>query len=495
LTAALAAALCLLAGPSHSWAQALPVQLVPAITTIAGDGTQGYTGDGQAGTSAELYSPFGVAADNAGNVYIADFEKNVIRKVTPDGKISTIAGNGHQGYLGDGGPAANALLDNPGGVAVDSAGNVYIADTGNSVIRTISASTGNISTYAGNGTAGHGGDGGPATSAELNLPYGMAFDGAGNLYIADTQSERIREVFASNHYIATIAGGGSTLYTASPTPATSALLQPPVSVAVDRRGNVYFPDSFHHVIREVSGGNVYTFAGNGSQGNSGDGHAAISAELDSPYGVVLDAASNLYISDSGNNNIRMVSASTGNIVTFAGTGTGGFAGDGGPAILGEFKLPFGIGMDPAGILYVADSTNYRVRKISTASFPTTAVGSTSISQNVLFQLNVAQSITSITAGISQGSQQEYKTGTITGCTVNGTTSNSGGAICTIPIIFNPAYPGLRGVPLTAITSLGTFTFGLTGVGTGPQVAFTPGIISTIAGGAPRRAHARAPRIP
>ena len=217
-----------------------------------------------------------MAVDASGNLYIADTGNNRIRKVSATGIITTVAGNGSAGYSGDGGPATSAQLDGPEGVAVDGSGNLYIADTCNNRIRKVSA-TGIITTVAGNGSAGYSGDGGPATSAQLSLPAGVAVDGSGNLYIADSGNNRIRKVSATG-IITTVAGNGSPGYSGDGGPATSAQLNQPAGVAVDASGNLYIADSSNNRIRKVSAtGIITTVAGNGFDGYSGDGGPATSA--------------------------------------------------------------------------------------------------------------------------------------------------------------------------------------------------------------------------
>ncbi len=334
------------------------------INTLAGT-TQGYAGDGGAATSAKMYQPYGTAVDSAGNLYIADTYNSRIRKVTAStGNISTVAGSATLGYSGDGGPATSAELSYPHGVAVDGSGNLYIADTQNNRIRMVTASTGIISTVAGNGTVGYSGDGGAATSAELTYPNGVAVDSVGNIYIADTQNNRIREVTASTGNISTVAGNGTFGYSGDGGAATSAELTYPDGVAVDGSANIYIADFDNCRIRKVtaSTGIISTVAGNGTGGYSGNGGAATSAELYAPDGVAVDSAGNIYVADTGNNVIRKVTASTGIISTVAGNGTYGYSGDGGAADSATLKGPSGVAVDSAGNLYIADASN-RIRAV------------------------------------------------------------------------------------------------------------------------------------
>ncbi|HEX2232245.1 MAG TPA: hypothetical protein VHG69_02655, partial [Thermoleophilaceae bacterium] len=278
------------------------------VSTVAGTGSFGYSGDGGPGTSARLASPTDVVADAAGNVYIADFNNHRIRRVTPGGVITTFAGTGSSGYTGDGGPALLARLDGPIGLTIDGAGNIYLADFNNHVIRRITAA-GIISTVAGNGSAGSSGDGGPATSARLDGPGDVQIDGAGNLYIPEYNGDRVRKVTAATGTISTVAGTGSSGYSGDGGPATAARLFQPIGVDVDSLGNVFIADLSNHVIRRVnSAGTINTVAGTGTAGYSGDGGAALSARLSSPSRVTLDTGGNFFISDSGNHRVRRVEA-------------------------------------------------------------------------------------------------------------------------------------------------------------------------------------------
>jgi len=330
------------------------------ITTVAG-GAPFYanTGDGGPATSTLLFMVAGIAVDAAGNLYIAEVDAYVdsgfgaIRKVSPSGIISTVAG-GDTLNLGDGGPATSALLYDPQGIAVDAAGDLYIAEFASNRVRKVST-TGTITTVAGSGsTNGSLGDGGPATSATLNGPLGVAVDAAGNLYIADSENRRVRKV-SSDGIITTVAGNGSTnTALGDGGQATNATLVGPAGVAVDAAGNIYIADSLDNRIREVSpAGIISTLAGNGSAAYSGDGGLAILAALSSPVSVAVDATGNLYIVDSGNSRVRVVTTD-GKINTIAGDGSQfGESGDHGPATSAGLGFPFGVAFGSGGEIYVS----------------------------------------------------------------------------------------------------------------------------------------------
>jgi trimeric autotransporter adhesin len=337
------------------------------ISTVAGNGTAGYSGDGGAATSAELNEPFGVAVDKSGNIYIADTRNNRVRKVTAStGIISTVAGNGTAGYSGDGGAATSAELDYTWNIGLDSAGNIYIVDLYNNRIRKVTVSTGIISTVAGNGTAGYSGDGGAAISAEIWEPNGVALDTANNIYIADTQNLRIRKVTVSTGIITTVAGIGKCCYSGDGGPATSAEIGEATGVALDSANNIYFGDPETNRVRKVtaSTGIISTVTGNGTYGFSGDGGAATSAELEFPGEVAFDSAGNVYIPDANNYRVRKVTVSTGIISTVAGNGMYGYSGDGGAAISAELYEPMGVAFDSAANIYIGDTSNNRIRKVT-----------------------------------------------------------------------------------------------------------------------------------
>jgi hypothetical protein len=348
------------------------------ITTVAGNGGGGYSGDGGPATNASLYYPESAALDAAGNLFIGDFVNNRIRKATTNGIITTVAGNGNPGYSGDGVPATNATV-RPAGVALDTNGNLFIADWNNNRIRKVDTN-GIITTVAGIGSPGYSGDGGPATSASLAYVEGVTVDGAGNLFIADTVNNRIRKV-DTNGIITTVAGKGPAVYgsySGDGGAATNAGLDTPYSTAVDVSGNLFIADFYNNCIRKVdTNGIITTVAGNGDWGYSGDGGPATNATLDEPYGVAVDSSGNLFISDSSNDRIRKVDTN-GVITTVAGKDCWGYSGDGGPATNATLNLPAGVALDSVGNLFLADLGNERVREVVLfASYPTLTLNNVS----------------------------------------------------------------------------------------------------------------------
>jgi sugar lactone lactonase YvrE len=346
------------------------------VKTLAGSPIPGYTGDNGYATAAQLDYPWGLTADASGNLFIADHANNVIREISK-AVITTVAGNGVAFYSGDSGQATNASLSFPSGVAVDASGNLFIADYFNQRIRKVSK--GVITTYAGTGnSSGFSGDGGQAISAQLGGPEGVAVDAAGNLYIADVYNQRIRKV-ATNGVITTVAGNGTAGYSGDGGLAVAAQLRSPYGLTLDAAGNLYIADSDNNCIRKVStNGIIATVAGNATPGYSGDGGPAVSAQLKTPWSVAVDSAGAIYIADLSNNAVRKVS--NGTITTVAGGGSG-FTGAG-PANGIGLNAPNGVAVDVDGNLYIADTGNQRILELvppapailGLSAFPITPTG-------------------------------------------------------------------------------------------------------------------------
>ncbi len=341
------------------------------ITTYAGNGTLGYAGDGGPATNAELIKPIGVHFDVDGDLLIC--HEGLIRKVNSStGIISNIAGDGLAMTLGDSGPATNALINNPRSICTDATGNLYIADYWAITIRKIDAATNIISKYAGISlTPGYSGDGGPATNAKISGAFSIYIDTSTDvLYISDTYNYRIRKVNMLTGTITTFAGTGINGYLGDGGPATAARLSRTLGICNDRNGNLYIGDWDNACIRKVDvvTGTISTFAGNGTTGYSGDGGPATSAMLSEVGGICFDSCGNLFFSDGAlvgsNYRIRRIDAATNIITTVAGNGTSGYFGDGGPATNAMFSRTYGITIDQSGNLYVADIDNNRIRKIT-----------------------------------------------------------------------------------------------------------------------------------
>ncbi len=339
------------------------------IATVAGNGLFGTTGDSGLSTLANLSSPWNVDVDASGNFYIATSWR--VRKVDiASGIITTVAGNGTAGFVGDGGLAINASIDNLIGLDVDNSGNIFIADNNNNCIRRVDAVTGIITRVAGTDTAGFNGDGILATTARLNHPQGVAVDAQGNIFISDQYNFRIRKVDVTTGLISTIAGNGMSGYTGDNGAATSATFYFPKGLTTDNFGNVYVADCNNHVIRKINlaSGIITTIAGNGFGagqvigGDFGDGGLATLAELNFPTDVKLDIHGNIFIADAQNGKIKMVSSTNGLITTIAGGGSSGL-GDGGLATDANLSYADGVAIDANGNLYIADYYHARIRKV------------------------------------------------------------------------------------------------------------------------------------
>ncbi len=430
-----------------------------SLKTIAGDGAMGYAGDGGLATSAGLGIPDGIGFDPAGNLYIADSGNNVVRKVDTQGVITTFAGNGAKGYTGDGGQAVNAELDLPLGVTSDAAGNIYVLDSGNNVIRKVNAA-GVITTFAGTGTAGHAGDGGPATAARFNLPQGARFDKAGNLLVAQCGGASVRRIDI-NGIITTVAGNFTSGFLGDGGQATSAELNCPSAAAADAAGNLYIADYFNQRIRKVDPtGVITTIAGDGNASFSGDGGPATAAELNLPNDVVVDAAGNIYIADSGNNRIRKIDTS--GIMT---TVAGGLQNAGSPGV----NTPLALTFDAAGNLYYSDAGSNTVQEffpVGTAPFQGTPLGTTAATQTVTLS-NIGNLPITIASGTSFSLSGNPSDFAVSGGTcLAGATIESDGGSCTLQISFTPTVAGLRTLVVSVVDSAlnSPQTFSINGTG-------------------------------
>ncbi len=427
----------LLAMASHTQAQGiLTVTPSTTLTTLAGTGATGYSGDGGAASAATLAAPSAVAYDAAGNLFFADAQNHVVREISRSGQISTVAGNGLEGYGGDGAAATAATLDTPTGVAVDASGNIYIADSHNHRIRKVSGGT--ISTIAGTGTPGFAGDGGAATAAQLWLPSAVAVDASGNVYVADTNNQRIRKISGST--IATIAGDGEELFAGDGAAATAAVLDSPTGVAVDAAGNVYIADRHNQRIRMVTpGGTISTVAGSGGASFSGayggDGASPAAASLSRPSGVSVDAGGNIYIADTGNQRIRIIAGGAGGTIgSVAGSNQQGFAGDAGAATNATLNMPRAVAANGSGGLAIADKLNQRIRTttLPSLSFANSGVGILSTPQSVTLA-NTGSAPITVSSIVLSGA---FTTATGGSCTATPITL-AAGANCTESIAFLP----------------------------------------------------------
>ncbi|MFQ6098907.1 MAG: NHL repeat-containing protein [Armatimonadota bacterium] len=342
----------------------MPQYPIGTITTVAGNGKPGYSGDGGPAVEARLNWPRDMSPAPDGDLYIADTMNHCIRRVSRDGTITTVAGTGTEGYSGDGGQAVHAELNAPRDVEVGADGCLYVADTSNHCIRKVGVD-GIISTVAGTGIEGYSGDGGRATDARLAWPQDVAVGADGTLYFTDTGNHRVRTVSPEGS-IETVAGTGACGDGGDGGPAVRARLARPRGVFVEAAGCLYIGDTENHRVRRVTPDAIIsTVAGNGVEGYGGDGGEASAAQLAWPRGVVTTGDGCLYIADCGNSVVRAVHPD-GTISTVAGTGTEGYSGDGGPATSAQLADPHGLALDARGDLYIAEPRNHRVRKVHNA---------------------------------------------------------------------------------------------------------------------------------
>jgi hypothetical protein len=480
------------------------------ISTFAGGGTGG---DGGQATGAQLLRPMGIAMDGFGNYYVADQKANQVRKITPSGIISTFAGTGAAGYSGDGGAATSAQLNGPMDVIVDGAGFVYISDTNNNVVRMVD-NRGIISTYAGqyyapgttppavcSAATNSVGDGCAGNQIILNTPVGLVFCHAQNLHIADELDNRVRTVDRIGYNTFTQVGDGKNGYNGDGELNTSAELNGPMGLDMDAANYIYVADSGNHIIRKTlltgtTPNPISTVAGTpGAAGNSGDGGSAISAELNSPFGVKVDPAGDVYIADNASQVVRKVDVASGTISTIAGNASAGFSGDGTAATSAQLNGPAGMVLDGKGNLFVADSENAVVRKVDMSgapslSFSATAVGTTSAAQDVTVMNlgNAALNISQVsTAGdFSLG-------GADTSCTSSGSESLNAAASCVLGIEFTPksagtvsgsialtdnATPSSQTIALSGTTNSGTRAAGYTVTAKSSTISMSAGTNAT-----------------
>jgi sugar lactone lactonase YvrE len=455
---------------------------VGSISTIAGGGNGG---DGGPAASALLAQPYSVAEDSAGNLYIADQFNNRIRKVTnPTGAnptITTVAGNGNLGYSGDGGLAVNATLNQPSTIDIDSNGNLYIADTGNFVVRRVDGATGNISTYA--GTAGQTcfpvtaacGDGGPATSATFAFPLGITLDAANNLYIADWYGFKVRMVNSSTGVISTVAGSGHEGHSGDGGSATAANLDHPSSVVVDSAGTLYISDQYSMKVRKVSGGIINTYALNGVAGLKGIGGPAINGSMWNPLALAIDPSNDIFVSGGNDSVVMQIDGATQTWLNTAGNTqkatVGGFSGDGGPATQGRMAN-LGVAVDGQGHLFVADGGNNRIRYVpmtavgtvspASLSFGTWPLGATSTAMKVTLTASGSLDLKNISFAINGANASDFAQTNNCPATmvVKGT--------CTINVTFTPSGYAHRSATLVITDSSSTSPHNVTLNGNGPD---------------------------
>ncbi len=348
-----------------TWTAALP----PTISSPVGIGKKGFAGDGGPAAQAELNQPFDVTFDAHGHLYFSDTFNHRVRKVdAKTGIITTVAGNGQKGFAGDGGKATEASLNEPYGVKVDSEGNLYIVDRLNYCIRKVDAKTGVIATVAGTGgKSGYAGDGGPAHQALLVEPNGICLDGQGKMYIADVAGHRIRVVDLKTGIIDTLLGNGQGVTAGDGGPIQDATTFGPRAVAMHPDGSLILVERNGHCVRrlDLKQGTISRFAGTGKKGYSGDGGKALDATFDGPKELDIDKDGNVYIVDTENEAIRRIDAKTGTVTTIAGKGrtkTPGL-GDGGPATEATLGRPHGVAVGPDGGIYIGDTNSHRIRLV------------------------------------------------------------------------------------------------------------------------------------
>lgn len=334
------------------------------IQTYVGTGESGYAGDGGPADKAVCNEPFMCDFDSQGNLFVAEAKSHTVRRVDKaSGVVTTVAGNGESGYSGDGGPGNQATMQEPYSLQVDGNGDVYVVDRLNAVVRKVDGSTGIITTVAGTGEVGYSGDGGPGNQAMLREPNDCFLDGKGGLLIADIQDQRIRRLDLASGIITTIAGNGEKERSGDGKPALDASFLGSRAVCMDSKGNTYVAEREGNGVRKIdANGIMSTVAGTGERGYEGDGGPALTATWGSPKALRCDAQDNIVVVDTENHAIRVVNADTGIVTTIAGGRLGG-EGDGGPATEAAMDRPHGCGIDDQGNIFVADSNNHRIRVV------------------------------------------------------------------------------------------------------------------------------------
>jgi len=338
------------------------------MTTIAGDGGEGYSGDGGPASRAKLNGPHDVVADAAGNLFVCDSYNNCIRRIDArSGIITTVAGTGQAGFSGDGGPATEAWLDHPYGVAVNRDGSFYIADRFNARVRQVDGRSRIITTLAGNGGKSSTGDGGPAAKSGMVEPNDMAFSVDGTrLYVADVTGQRVRVIDLRTDTIATFAGTGEARHDGDGGPAAQAGVYEPRAVAVGADDTVYIMERRGSCVRAVNPqtGIIRTAAGTGGQGNAGDGGTVLQAVFDKPKEMTFDRDGNLIVVDTENGTLRLIDWKADRVTTIAGNGKRGYAGDGGLAVEATMGRPHGVAVGSDGALYIGDTEGHCIRKMA-----------------------------------------------------------------------------------------------------------------------------------
>ena len=501
-----AALLALPASQANAQAVSGSVAVPMSIVSLAGGGGTVPTATAESTSSANL-QPMGAAVDSAGNVYIADFYNNLVEEVVAGtGNIVVIAGGASNTTVPSTTAAAatSVVLNQPSKVALDSVGNLYLADYGHGLVEEITGLNGpnppQIVVVAGGGSTTASNKSEAATSAALNQVVGVAVDGSNNLYIADTGNSQVEEVTgiggANPPQIFVVAGGAgngsNAVPSSSPQAATSANLSP-FNMAFDASGNLYIADANNNLVEEVtglSGGSpqVIAFAGGGGTVPGFTSEAPTNANI-TPRDLAVDSKGNLFIADNGNSLVEEVTginSSNPQIISIAGGGSAASTTTPEPAWSAKYTRLFGVAADTKGNVYSVDLTGLVGKITPPVPFATTAVGASSATQNVYVGLTAASTVSGISVPKSQNGTAEFTLGTATGCVLDGTTVNVAGTVCTVPVTFNPQYPGTRTGALTVYSTGTTIlgTAGLTGVGTGPLAVFSPGTSSVLNTGTP-----------